>query len=287
MKKCPECGTEHESENCPQCFPPSSTDFPADDPAPEAGAVDPAPAPSDPPPPAAPEAPEGLDAIFSELAGKMPEAEKFFVDEMQAEEKAHQAEKLKWHKTKDRKGFYFDPEKCQTNADGSPKLTKTGLFDLKKGVSREDLPKRPKLPKDTLPEVAEGLETEAAAAAAETEQSAAVLVSRAKAQANAILIDTVFWTGCKLPGMPFAPEVIAPTQKAISPTAVAILAEELEKQGGGPDLPWWLPLTVIYGTALVSMAQHQASRPRLEKFKEKVGILWHRIKNRKKAPKGE
>jgi hypothetical protein len=230
-----------------------------------------------------------MQEIGQELLDQVPESEPHFVEKMQREagletpkdyrEKEQQAPG-KDSKTpelvRDRKGYIFDPAKCQTTSDGTPIYTTTGLFELRHGVKRTDLKKRLVLPKSSQQIEddirGENIKQSAQATAAQQAADAQML----EAQATAQVLNQLYWSmNLILAG----PEIGQPAGQEYQLTAGVLTNYCMEE--GGPKLPPWLPMVAVLGSVSARKVFAPENRPRRRSWKEKINYIWYRLRNRK------
>jgi len=238
--------------------------------------------------------------IGAALTGGKAEKQEHFtakVKEKRAKEKAAaEVEQAggDWRYLKDSSGRYWSPDICAAAVDpktGVPKKTTRGLWVLQRGKTKSDRNKLPKRPPNN--------EAQAQKATAEAEAQQAAEVAAAAVQQRSILYTRAFLSAHKallssLSGEKAVSDIlgfkIGEGQYSVTVSSLLETAgvSMMVESGGGVELK---PRTLfIGGIAATTLACyfHPSKPERKESLKEKAGLLWYRLRNRKKQePKKE
>jgi hypothetical protein len=161
---------------------------------------------------------------------------------------------------RDKTGAIFDPAIVQTDADGKPVYTKTGLFELQRGAKRKQLKKKIVVPK---------------APAAQEQQSAVAAGPRVpdEAEITAKTLDGLYWSGMGFFGAGKIPEV--------SSAGVEAMSDAFRQMEELPNIPWWLGVGAIYGAATAAILAQEQAKPMKTRIKNKIVTVYLWLKNKR------
>lgn len=242
-----------------------------------------------------------LSAIGSQVLDEAPEVSQEFAREMKAQAMGRanldQADPDQVDEVpRDSKGFYFDAKYCRVDqATGEPITTASGLWEMKRDKDRKyykrdqvlkkrlTRPRQPKIPQaqveippdldQDLGQEIQGEGPDLAALAQEIQTDP----QQVAAEKLAALCDFMFWN---LSQVVADSSVVQQTQAQMSAPGQAALVEGFMQLDEIPNVPWYAMAGLIYIPALVGMVNHEKSKPKRTKFKEKLATWWIRLRGR-------
>lgn len=216
---------------------------------------------------------------------------------------------------KDKDGNYYDPRYVITSRDGTPRLLKSGAWDLKKNPKtgqrypRTVLKKRPPRPRAQVAKHAEQQPTDHAQTIETTEEP------RTQAEPARLRMPPDLDTEAVQDGEPIAADphadqvigqdthqakaealamvcdaafwnlshfvadaqVVAQTQRQMGDVGRRALADGFATLDNVPDPPWYILAGLVYTPALVMMIGHEKSKPKRLGVKLFLGKTWQKI----------
>lgn len=231
---------------------------------------------------------DSFNSMADNLSGAKPEKQPHFVQTVKENREKKEREKIMGESQdfrflKDKSGRYWNGEYCSNNVDlktGEPEKMASGLWKLKRGIKSADRKKLSKRPPNIDAKMEKAQEQEDAEQAAALVQQNAIMSTQAILAGHRAIMSQV--SGEKAVSDVMNYEIGEGQFKVkVSQLLEASGVEMMVKRGGGPQLS---PEVIFIGglTATTGMIYFKKEERR-ETVKEKMGLFFHRMKNKKKS----